>query len=192
MPTALLHPLRDPCPVRASYITTIVATHHPRLTSYVIIMARGTLWHRRELPRGDEGWCREGARWMLGARHLWSGWVRRARLGVVCRCCIGVKVQWGRGRGGRGQGGQGRRKRRHRWGWMALASPMDSSLHLLIVLEIGPYWRIEKVTRGGGWEPIKFCFLKSELEHLTSMEMKESLKPKAHQPTSDVMFWKYS
>jgi hypothetical protein len=25
-------------------------------------------------------------------------------------------------------------------------------------------------------------------KHLTSMEMKKSLKPKAHQPTSDLMF----
>jgi hypothetical protein len=29
---------------------------------------------------------------------------------------------------------------------------------------------------------------KLELEHLTSMEMKKSIKPKAHQPTNDLMF----
>jgi hypothetical protein len=41
---------------------------------------------------------------------------------------------------------------------------------------------------GSEWDPIKLCFLKLEFEQLTSMEVKKLLKPKAHQPTSDLMF----
>jgi hypothetical protein len=41
-------------------------------------------------------------------------------------------------------------------------------------------------------EPIKFGCLKSELDHLSSIEMKKIFKQKLHQPTSDPTFSKCS
>jgi hypothetical protein len=38
----------------------------------------------------------------------------------------------------------------------------------------------------------QILLLKTEIEHLTSIEMKKALKLKAHQQTSNVMISKYS